>query len=474
MTSDAKAPVDAERYERAVAALAARGRFGTRLGLGRTRALLRGLGQPQLGLRGVLVAGTNGKGSVQAMIAAMLGAAGIRTGQSPKPHLLTYRERIVVDGQPIDGSDFADLLDRVTHAADRIPSHLGPATEFELVTAAAFDWFATCHVAVAVVEVGLGGRLDATNAWDGGMAAITTVALDHTELLGPTLTHIGREKAAIIKRGDLAVSSVTGEGRLPIVRRARRLGVPLVEVRPLAVEGMGRTGMVMHHPALGRVRVGLLGRHQAGNAAVAIAAVSGLSDAGIAHVSEEQMRCGLAGARWPGRLELLTIDADGHAHPAADEQTSGQPDILLDGAHNPEGSDALALALAETWPMLSGGRPVFLTAVMADKDVSGMVGAMMGPVTSSDALVLTTTVPGTPRALGAADLAACWSDALAAAGQANGSRSTRAPVAIPDVDEALARAIAEARSGEGPIIVFGSLGLVGHVRGRLMNLVAYS
>ena len=473
MTRAAPAGPDVERYQRAVAALAERGRFGTRLGLGRTRALLRQLGEPQSCVRGVLVAGTNGKGSVQALIAAMIGAAGLRTGQTPKPHLLSYRERIMVDGRPIGGADFADLLERVTEAAGRLPARLGPATEFELVTAAAFDWFARRDVQVAVVEVGLGGRLDATNAWDGGVAVITTVALDHTELLGPTLTHIAREKAAIIKRGDIAVSGVIGEGRLPIVRRARRLGVPLREVEPLAIEDMGRTGMAMHHPSLGRLRVGLLGRHQAGNVAVAIAAVTALGEAGIASVPAAMMCRGLASARWPGRLELLTIDAHGHARPATAEPTIGQTDILLDGAHNPEGAQALARALGESRPMLSGGgRPVFLTGVLADKDVAGMVGAMMGAVMASDALVLTTTVPGTSRALDARELAARWSDGLADARQRSATRASRTPVAIPDVDDALGRAIAEARSGDGPVVVFGSLGLVGHVRGRLMADIA--
>ena len=196
----------------AVAALQARGRFGVRLGLGRTRALLAELGDPHLGMRGALIAGTNGKGSVQALVSAALLEAGLRVGQTPKPHLVSYRERIVVGGLPISAEDFGPLIQKVLAAADSLPGQLGPPTEFEVVTAAAFTWFARAGVDVAVVEVGLGGRLDATNAWDGGVAAITNVDLDHMEWLGPTVPSIAREKAAIIKRGDLAVTGADGDG----------------------------------------------------------------------------------------------------------------------------------------------------------------------------------------------------------------------------------------------------------------------
>ncbi|MDP9484049.1 MAG: bifunctional folylpolyglutamate synthase/dihydrofolate synthase, partial [Chloroflexota bacterium] len=152
-----------------------RGRFGIRLGLGRTRAILRELGDPQLGLRGALVAGTNGKGSVLAMTGSVLRAAGLRVGETPKPHLVTYRERLQVGGKPIDPATFARLVAQVTPIADRVARRHGDPTEFELLTAVVFLWFAEVGVDVALVEVGLGGRLDATHAWDGGVAAITNV-----------------------------------------------------------------------------------------------------------------------------------------------------------------------------------------------------------------------------------------------------------------------------------------------------------
>ena len=234
---------EAAAYHAAVRALADRGRFGVRLGLARTRALLKVLGDPQLALRGALVGGTNGKGSVLALASSALRAAGIRTGTTPKPHLVSYRERLEIDGRPIDPVTFTRLAGEVLAAADGVARRHGPPTEFELLTAMLFRWFAEERVEVALVEVGLGGRLDATHAWDGGVAAITNVALDHMAWLGDTIPAIAREKAAIIERGDLAVTGATGEALEVIRRRARRVGAPLTEVAPPRVLGWDRDGL---------------------------------------------------------------------------------------------------------------------------------------------------------------------------------------------------------------------------------------
>jgi len=448
---------------RVVRALTERGRFGIRLGLGRITALLRVLGDPQRQLRGALIAGTNGKGSVQALVAAALRETGIRVGQTPKPHLVSYRERLVVDGEPIPPSDFASLIEDVLEAGEAVPRRLGPPTEFELVTAAAFEWFRRSEVQVGVVEVGLGGRLDATNAWDGGVAAITTVALDHTEHLGPTLRDIGREKAGIIKRGDLCVSGVTGEGALPIRRRARRLGVPLTEVSALPVLAMDRGGLTLVGPDGSPLRIGLLGRHQARNAAVALGVLDALRDAGICTVDPDSIRRGLADARWPGRLELLALGADGGARRSTSTAaaTPGAPDLLLDGAHNPEGAQALASALDELRPVLSGGRPTVLTGIVREKDVAGIVSALRDSVALRDARIIATTVPDSSRSLDATDLAAAW-------GAVEGQRVD----AIADPAHALETALEAARASDGPLLVCGSLYLVGWVRGRLIGEAA--
>lgn len=437
---------EAEAYHAALAQLRARGRFRIKLGLGRTRALLAALGDPQRDVRGVLIGGTNGKGSVQAMVAAVLRAAGRRLGQTPKPHLVSYRERLLLDGRPISAGAFATLLDGVLDVARGLPARLGAPTEFELLTAAAFRWFADSGVQLGVIEVGLGGRLDATNVWDGGVAAITSVGLDHTEYLGHTLAAIGREKAAIVKRGDVAVSGVTGAGAPPIRRRARRLRVPLREVEPLALEDMDRTGITLRHPSHGPLRVGLLGRHQAANAAVAVAIIEALDEAGLAAFDAPALREGLAAVRWPGRLELLTVE------PRAVE-------VLLDGAHNVAGAGALAEALGDLRPLLSGGRRTLLMGTLRAKDAEGMVEALAGQL-AMDAQVVATTVPDAPGSLGAQELASMWRAWLP------DGTSVRA---IDDPGEALASAIDMARQAGGPLICCGSLYLVGAVRGRLVD-----
>jgi dihydrofolate synthase/folylpolyglutamate synthase len=449
---------EADAYGAAVRALRARGRFGIRLGLGRTRALLHALGDPHLSLRGPLIAGTNGKGSVQALVSSTLRAAGSHVGQTPKPHLVSYRERIVIGGRAIAPADFAALIDGTLAAADRVPRRLGPPTEFELLTAAAFSWFAARKVDVAVVEVGLGGRLDATNTWDGGVAAITNIGMDHMEHLGPTLLDIGREKAAIVKRGDLAVSGATGDGALPIRRRCRRLGVALAEVQPLAVERVDRGGLTVAAPGLGTLRVGLLGRHQAANAGVALGIIDALDRAGICSTDQAAVRRGFATARWPGRLELLSVDRAGRARPApTGAPDATDPDVLLDGAHNADGAKALASAVDELRPTLSGGRPVLLMAAMADKDIEAMVAALARATALRDARIIATTVPDSQRSLDAASLAAAWRHAGSSA------------VAVrPDPGSALDEALGLARDAGGPLVVCGSLYLVGSVRARLV------
>jgi dihydrofolate synthase/folylpolyglutamate synthase len=442
-------------YADAVAAVQARGRFGIRLGLGRTRALLRALGNPEQGVRGALIGGTNGKGSVVALVSACLDAAGWRVGDTPKPHLVTYRERLRIGGRPIDPESFAELVRAVLPVADDVARRHGPPTEFELMTALAFAWFAREEIGLATIEVGLGGRLDATHAWDGGVAVITNVDLDHTEWLGPTIPRIAREKAAIIVRGDRAVTGATGAALAVLRRRVHRIGVELVEAPPAPVRAMDRAGLVVDLPGLPGVRVGLLGRHQAANVAVADAVLDALGAAGIAVVPAAARRAGYAAARWPGRLELLTVPGAG-PHGADAE-------VLLDGAHNPAGAAALAAALDELRPHLRNGAgarpapPTLVVAIMGDKDVDGVLGALAAARSLAGARVLATAVEG-PRALPAASLAARW--AAVARGRSGPIEVVADPVA------AVASAVA---SADGPVVVAGSLYLVGAARAALVD-----
>jgi len=377
------------------------------------------------------------------MVASMLGAAGYSTGQSPSPHLHSYRERVTVDGLPISAHDLDALLEEVLLASEPGEAEFGPATEFELMTAAAYQWSARSGVDVMVMEVGLGGRLDASNAWDPDVAAITNVGLDHQLYLGDTLTSVAEEKAAIIKRGARAVTGASGEALVVIATRAAALDVPLTRCTPLPLAAMDHEGITLEHGRTGRLHLPLLGRHQAGNAAVALGIVEALDSAAVATVSTNAIRDGLAATRWPGRLELLEHEGC---------------TVLLDGAHNPDGAAVLAATVDELAPGLPAGRATLLAGVMADKEV----GEMLAALTTSDVLrkahFVATGVPDTDRALAAADLATMWVD----------TTGEEADVAQDDPDTALDHALGIAGREHGPLVIAGSLYLVGRLRARLV------
>jgi len=427
-------------YREAVAALTERGRFGISMGLERVERLMAEVGHPERELRGALVGGTNGKGSVVAMTRSVLGAAGLRVGTMPKPHLVSYRERVAVDGEPLPAADFAAAVERVLPAIDRVAADgSGPPTEFEALTAAAITELARRKVELAIVEVGMGGRLDATNVLDLGVAAITNVQLDHEAYLGHTLAAIGAEKAAIIKPGNLAVTGASGRGLRPILDRCAQLGVPLrragprqpYRARPVRT---GWEGIAVDARTPGRrlagLEIGLLGRHQAHNAAVTLALLDALAQRWGLDIPETALRRGLAEARWPGRLELL------------DGARVGLRRVLLDGAHNPAGASALAAALGD----LGLRRPTIVFGAMRTKRVRAVLRAL-APV---EPRFVFTRVDD-PGAHEPATLARAWR-------RVSGRRARTAPTPA----EALAVA-----SGTDPVVVAGSLYLVGAVRGMI-------
>jgi len=425
-------------YRQAVAALTERGRFGISLGLERVERLMEEGGHPERGLRGALVGGTNGKGSVVAMTVSILGAAGFRVGSMPKPHLVSYRERIAVDGRPLSEGAFAAAIERVMPAIDRVASEVGPPTEFEALTAAAIAELARQDVDLAIVEVGLGGRLDATNVLDLGVAAVTNVQLDHEAILGPTLTAIGGEKAPIIKSGDVAVTGATGRGLGPIRDRAAELDVPLLRAGPrqpywAALRQSDWDGIVVDARTptrrLDGLRIGLLGRHQAQNAAVALGVIDALAKRWGVSVEDSALRRGMAAARWPGRLEVL------------DGATVGLDRVLLDGAHNPAGAAALADALDD----LGVRRPTIVFGAMRTKKVRAVLRAL-APL---DPRFIFTSVDD-PGAHEPATLARAW-------------RSVSGSTARTATNPAAALGMAKG----DPVVVAGSLYLVGAVRGML-------
>ena len=426
----------------ALARIRARGHIGIRLGLGRMQALLANLGDPQRSLRGVLIAGTNGKGSVAAMVSSVLQAAGHSTAGSPSPHLHSYRERVTIDGEPIGAAELDALLEEVLAASEPSQEPLGPATEFELLTAAAYLHAARREIDVMVMEVGLGGRLDASNTWDPDVAAVTHVGLDHQEFLGHTIESVAAEKAAIIKPGCRAVTGTDGAALEVIRARAAEVRAPLLACAPLPVESMSRAGSVLRHPRLGELRLPLLGTHQARNAAVALGIVEALLDAGVATISDDAVRAGLEAVRWPGRLELL--EHEGRT-------------ILIDGAHNPDGMAVLANTVDALADVLPSGQATIVLGVMRDKEVGDMLGALLASEVLRSARCIATVVPQTDRSLPADELAARWS-ALA----------DDAAEAEPDAASALQRGLAYAHAAGGLLLITGTLYLVGHLRARLV------
>jgi len=427
------------RIERSIAFLYGLQRHGIKPGLDRTRTLLHALGDPQHAFTAMHVGGTNGKGSTAAMLAAMLASQGYCVGLYTSPHLVDFSERIQINGHPIPSEWLAELTERVRVAAE---AHLAePPTFFEATTVVAFAYFAEMRVEHAVVEVGLGGRFDATNVIASLVSIITTIGLDHQEYLGNTLEAIAFEKAGIIKRGAPVVVGRMGEGPLSVIHAAaaeRQAGcVVLDQDFHAAGEGpecFAYRGLRWRTEELA---CSLLGRHQLDNAACALAALEMAAERG-ARVSERALRDGLRTVRWPGRLELA----------------GRRPDIWLDGAHNPHAAEALATylrALRARRGEPAVGRLVLVVGMMRDKDRRGIL-AVLTAVPGVRQLILTRAAH--PRAAAPEELA-------------QDAAELGVPVTLkPTVGEALA--CARALAGEDDTIcVTGSLLVAGEAKAML-------
>jgi dihydrofolate synthase/folylpolyglutamate synthase len=414
-------------YRESLAALAASSRPGMRLGLDSTRALCRELGDPQDQLKGVLVAGTNGKGSVCALVAAIARASGLRVALLTKPHLTSYRERIQLGDRPVAEGEFALLADRALEAARRGGVD---ATHHELLTAMGFLAAREWGAEITVCEVGLGGRLDATNVWDGGVAVVVSVGLDHQAQLGNTVAQIAGEKAAIFKRGDLAISGAQGEAR-PVVRAAAAgVGAELWQLGEGIEYAWEGAGLRVRTPAreLAELELGVTGQVQGANAAVAVAAADGLGRLLGAEIGERAVRQGLRGVRWPGRLE----------------EVATAPTVLVDAAHNPAAVEAV---LGELRSATGGRRSVLLFGSMGDHDHSGMLARLSSLPLEAAVLTRADAV----RAVEPEVLAREWP-----------GRSER----LVPVAAALSRA-RELAGPEGAVIALGSIYLVGEVMAEL-------
>ena len=419
--------------------------------LTRMFALAKAVGNPQLSYPIIHVAGTKGKGSVCALCASALQAAGYRTGLYTSPHLLDFTERIQVNGHPIPPEDLVTLVEECKPAIAAIPE----LTWFEITTLLAFLHFARSGADAAVVEVGLGGRLDATNIVDPVVSVITSLSYDHTALLGDTLSQIAGEKAGIIKPGrPVVLAPQKKEARLVVERVAAERQAPLVQVgsdylfAPLSHTLESQTLFVWsrseqaladiymedgdaHGWEPARLTVPLLGHHQVENTATAYAALLTARKHGLA-VTEEAIQAGFSQVAWPGRFEII------HRHPA----------VILDCAHNRDSALKLRLTLDDYFP----GLPVVMIfGASEDKDVLGMFTELLPRVSQ---LIITHSYH--PRAM--------ETDNLAAIAHQFGHRA----IIVPDVEKALEKALHLAND-QDVVLVTGSIFVVAGVRQAWQN-----
>lgn len=400
--------------------------LGSKPGLERITELLRRLGDPQKKLKYVHIAGTNGKGSCAALCASVLRAAGYRTGLYTSPYLWRFNERMQINGKMIEDETLAAVVERLRPHADAMEDH---PTEFEMMTAAALLWYAEERCDIVVLEVGLGGRLDATNVIESPeVSVIMNIGLDHTEILGDTLEKIAAEKAGIVKPGCPCVLYEQSEGVTRVVREiCAERGAPLRIADFSAIEPAfdSLEGQVFSYRGTSYA-IPLLGEHQLKNAAVAIEAMEVLRGRGW-KIGRDALEHGLYAVSWPARFELLR----------------DEPPFVLDGGHNVQCAATVADNLRRYFP---DRRRILLLGVLADKDYEGMLDTL---APAADAFVCVT--PDSPRALPAAELAA----RLARFGKP------------ATVCESIAEGVSEAQmqAGEDAVVcAVGSLYMAGEIR----------
>ena len=422
-------------YQEALAWLDELNTFGIQLGLRRIERLTELLGRPERRYRTVHVTGTNGKGSASAMLAAALSCSGFRTALYTSPHLASYTERMRIDGHEISEAAFAQTLTKVRQAVERLTAGGEESpTQFEVLTAQAFLWFAEEQVEYAVVEVGLGGLLDSTNIITPVLSAITNVTLEHADRCGGTLEGVARHKAGIIKAGVPVVTAAQGMPLDVIRQTATEKGASLyvrgedftsvkrgISAARQQLVFSGKRHSLRDWP----YELSLLGEYQIENSAVAVQAFL-LLQAMEPRLTLDALRAALAKTIWPGRFEAMDI---------------GRRRIRVDGAHNPGGAAALRTSLDVYFPAADR---VFLLGILRDKDIDAMLAALLRP---EDRAVFTT--PASERAANPAVL-----EEKAAA------REKRVE---PDPAKALDLALKMA-GGESLLVVAGSLYLVGGIR----------
>jgi len=372
---------DVQRY------LESLGRFGMHFGLGRIAALLEGLDDPHMAYPAVHVAGTNGKGSACKMLACILQDAGYRTGLYTSPHLEKFNERISVDGTDIPDRDMEDIGADVKAMVEKMArgGKGRQCTYFEATTAMAFEHFRKAKVDIAVIEAGLGGRLDATNVVDPLLSVITNISLEHTDVLGKTIQKIAREKAGIIKPGRPVVSGAWDPKAVDVIRStAVKKKAPFfmmqreVRRRPKTWDLDGQLfGIYTDRESYRDLFTPMLGAYQLENAALAVLACEVLAENGM-RIGPGNVKKGIAGARLPGRMEIL----------------GSMPRIILDSAHNPDAARRASAQIALLKKRAGWDRTHLVFGILGDKDLANVLGPMLH---ESD--TLTFTRPSSDRAL---------------------------------------------------------------------------
>lgn len=405
---------------------------GSKPGLSRTRELLDRLGRPQNSLRFVHVAGTNGKGSVCAMLASVLKSAGLKTGLYTSPYITSFNERMSINGEPISDAALAEITAEIAPHAQAMED---APTEFELVTALAFQYFKAQGCDIVVLETGLGGRLDSTNVIGPPLCSvITNIGLDHTRELGETLEEIAAEKAGIIKDSRPTVTYALPESvQAVLAARCREKNSPFITADFSGIRSISdsREGQVFSYRDSAPLSLPLLGAHQLKNAAVVLETIEVLRSEGF-DISQKAVEAGLAATVWPARFEIL----------------SRSPYFIVDGGHNPQCAETVAENLLRYFP---DTRRVLLFGVLADKDYLAQANILNK---AADAFV--TITPDSPRALSAEALA----EALSPLGK---------PVfAAANIESGIQRALELAGAG-GLVCSVGSLYTAGRVRRYILE-----
>ncbi len=418
-------------------------RFGSKLGLHNMKLLLDRLGNPQKKCQFIHVAGTNGKGSTVAFLSNILAAAGYKTGMYTSPYIQRFNERIQVNGQHISDEAIAAYTAQVKAAVDAmVADGENHPTEFEIVTSLGFLYFAHEKCDVVVLEVGLGGRLDATNIIDCPLlAVITPLGLDHTEYLGNTIADIAFEKGGIIKEGGHVLSAPQPTNAIEVLQKLcqeRNATCTIANYSQLAPLSHSLDGQSFSAPGYERLTIALLGPHQQENAYLAVLAVQLLREKGL-NITQEALEAGLLNTRWPGRFEVVCK----------------QPVTIIDGAHNQPGVETLCRGLATYFP---GKKWCFVMGVLSDKDYAQMVQAVL-PLAKR----FITVTPNNPRALAAEDLAAYINNLCK-------EQQCLEPLATPFLQ--LKEALQEATQDPNALVcVFGSLYMQGDVRNCFHGLL---